>query len=460
MPSRRQIREAVVQFLYCADLDGDGDPAALRDSFWDVVTESDRRRHQRTTLWTLHQLSFERDVCLVEFGERQLLANKIISAWTQAESLKIDLNQISELEADWSRSFAKLARHNMLDGNNVSAGDCFDETWDALYKLDRDLADARRRFLESLEYFPALRRQLEAVAEKIRQLVAESDARSQQLATSHSHHATQEEQDGERVPFDERTALANTLLSAWQLYCRRRRRRVPRATASTILSEWPQAESLKTTLHCIAELESGWTIALAKLDRLPKDDDDVSEAASFGTALDGLFLIDRELSTARCRFLKDMEDFPALRGPFEGIAAIIRRLQCVSERVRMVKEPEKFPEQEELARLCKSKAKINKLRQKANELVDSILSKKELIDDVIAGIVENFTSERIDPVDRAILRLATHEILHAATPPKVAINEAIELAKRFGTTDSQRFVNGVLDRIAKLAPNGSTGRHA
>jgi N utilization substance protein B len=54
-------------------------------------------------------------------------------------------------------------------------------------------------------------------------------------------------------------------------------------------------------------------------------------------------------------------------------------------------------------------------------------------------------------VDRAVLRLATHEIQQTTTPVKVIINEAVELAKRFGTTDSHRFVNGVLDRIAKQA---------
>ena len=52
-------------------------------------------------------------------------------------------------------------------------------------------------------------------------------------------------------------------------------------------------------------------------------------------------------------------------------------------------------------------------------------------------------------MDRAILRLGTYELLHAETPPKVVMNECIELAKRFGTTDSRRFVNGVLDKIAK-----------
>jgi transcription termination factor NusB len=51
------------------------------------------------------------------------------------------------------------------------------------------------------------------------------------------------------------------------------------------------------------------------------------------------------------------------------------------------------------------------------------------------------------PVDRSILRLATYEVLLQPTPSKVVIDEAIELAKRFGTGDSARFVNGLLDRI-------------
>jgi transcription antitermination protein NusB len=114
----------------------------------------------------------------------------------------------------------------------------------------------------------------------------------------------------------------------------------------------------------------------------------------------------------------------------------------------MVEEPEKFPEQADLSRLRDSKAEIHELRARADELVDSILAKKDEIDETLASVVENFSPERIDPVDRAILRLATYEILRAETPPKVAINEAIELSKRFGTTESKRFVNGVLDKVA------------
>jgi N utilization substance protein B len=205
----------------------------------------------------------------------------------------------------------------------------------------------------------------------------------------------------------------------------------------------------------IAKLESGWSTSFAKLERLPKDDDDASVAESFSSALEELFKLDHDLAAARQRFLNGIEDFPALRGQLEAVSASIRRLQRISDRLRMVQEPEKFPDQADLARLRDSKAEIQELREKSDQLVDLILSKKEQIDATLAAVVENFSPERIDPVDRAILRLGTYEILHASTPPKVAMNEAIELAKRFGTTDSKRFVNGVLDKITKLMTEAS-----
>jgi len=212
---------------------------------------------------------------------------------------------------------------------------------------------------------------------------------------------------------------------------------------------------IKTSLVRIAKLESSWSTILAKLERLPKDDDDASVAANFGSALDEFFRVDRDLAASRQQFLNDLEDFPALRGQMEAVSASIRRLQRVSDRIRMVEEPEKFPEQSDLARIRDSKAKLHELRRRSNEVVDSVLSKKELIDATLAGVVDNFSPERIDPVDRAILRLATLEILNSEAPPKVVINEAVELAKRFGTSDSGRFVNGVLDRIAKQS-NGES----
>lgn len=294
MPSRRQIREAVIQFLYCTDLEGGADPAVMREPFWEFVTESDRRSLQVATFRTVHHLAVGRDVRLAEFMERKAVAGAFLSAHLEAEALKTELNRIAELESKWSSAFDKI-------------------------------------------------------------------------------------------------------------------------------------------------------------ERLPRNDDDDAVAAAMEAALGQLFSIDRDLALSRQRFLRGIEDFPSLRGQLEASAASVRRLQRISDRMRMVEEPERFPDQADLKKLRDSRAEIQELRRDSDSLVDGVLRHKALIDERLSGVVENFAPERIDPVDRAILRLAVYEIFHAGTPVKVVINEAIELAKRFGTSDSGRFVNGVLDRLAKDA---------
>jgi len=70
------------------------------------------------------------------------------------------------------------------------------------------------------------------------------------------------------------------------------------------------------------------------------------------------------------------------------------------------------------------------------------------IDGVIREIAQNWDIERMAVIDRNVLRMATYELLHCTDiPPKVAINEAIELGKRYSTQNSGGFINGVLDRI-------------
>ena len=72
------------------------------------------------------------------------------------------------------------------------------------------------------------------------------------------------------------------------------------------------------------------------------------------------------------------------------------------------------------------------------------------IDERIRRYCENYEFRRISPVDRNVLRLAIYEMLYRDDiPPVVSINEAIELAKTFGGTESGRFVNGILDRVRK-----------
>lgn len=72
-------------------------------------------------------------------------------------------------------------------------------------------------------------------------------------------------------------------------------------------------------------------------------------------------------------------------------------------------------------------------------------------DAAVAELAPEWPAPRQPATDRAILRLAHFEMFSADTPPKVAVNEAIELAKKFGTERSPAFVNGVLDKLLKQA---------
>ncbi len=88
----------------------------------------------------------------------------------------------------------------------------------------------------------------------------------------------------------------------------------------------------------------------------------------------------------------------------------------------------------------------------ANELALGIGREGEKIDAAIRDASEHWRLERMPRVDRNVLRVATYEILFVPSiPRRVTINEAIELAKRYGDAGSPAFVNGVLDRIATVA---------
>ena len=85
----------------------------------------------------------------------------------------------------------------------------------------------------------------------------------------------------------------------------------------------------------------------------------------------------------------------------------------------------------------------------ACELVDGVLAQKEKIDALIGESAQRWRLPRLSRVDLNILRLATFELLgRPEIPASVTINEAIEIARRFGSDDSAAFVNGVLDAIA------------
>lgn len=84
----------------------------------------------------------------------------------------------------------------------------------------------------------------------------------------------------------------------------------------------------------------------------------------------------------------------------------------------------------------------------AKELVCQTHLQRAALDEVLARHARNWRLSRMAAVDRNILRLGTYELVHTDTPPAVVLNEAVELARRFGGDASPAFVNGVLDAVA------------
>lgn len=92
----------------------------------------------------------------------------------------------------------------------------------------------------------------------------------------------------------------------------------------------------------------------------------------------------------------------------------------------------------------------------AENLIRGVATERTAIDAKIQSFAQNYQLNRIATVDRNILRVGFYEMLHCPeVPAVVAINECIEIAKKFGSDDSGRFVNGILDRLRKELPRSA-----
>jgi N utilization substance protein B len=97
-----------------------------------------------------------------------------------------------------------------------------------------------------------------------------------------------------------------------------------------------------------------------------------------------------------------------------------------------------------------------KTREFAETLARGVADNLETLDGLIQEHATNWDIRRITTVDRNVLRVALYEMLHCPDiPPVVSINEAVDIAKKFGTEESGRFLNGILDSVMKELPRPS-----
>ncbi len=116
--------------------------------------------------------------------------------------------------------------------------------------------------------------------------------------------------------------------------------------------------------------------------------------------------------------------------------------QCESEEIHH------FPEAQ-FVDFCRHHELETKITSTMRQLVMGTFDNIAAIDERLTNTSTNWTLDRMAATDRTVLRLASYELLESKVPNDVILNEAIELAKKFGTQNSGRFVNGILDKIAK-----------
>jgi len=111
---------------------------------------------------------------------------------------------------------------------------------------------------------------------------------------------------------------------------------------------------------------------------------------------------------------------------------------------------------DQLAPFVNARLQEQQLQEFATTLVLGVLRNQGELDELLASKADNWSLSRMAATDRNVLRLGAYEMRYTDTPNRVAINEAVELAKRFGSGQSSQFVNGILDKLILPKDKGGT----
>ncbi len=223
------------------------------------------------------------------------------------------------------------------------------------------------------------------------------------------------------------------------------------AEALPALQAEPATNDLADMLVKIQKDEHTWTSRLHSLFSAPKADPD-NKTGETASALKEFFAINSTLIHGRTLMLELQANYPAFRPLLEPLSASAKKLQVVGESLIPIQSPLGYPEDAETTHIRKAQHKMDTLRQESSALVHKVISHLDEIDGVLSRTIENYSPERLGPVDRAVLRLGTYELLFRPdVPMPVAISEALDTATRFSGSDSARFVNGILDKVGKDA---------
>lgn len=182
--------------------------------------------------------------------------------------------------------------------------------------------------------------------------------------------------------------------------------------------------------------------------------DPTGEKQSMEAAYNSLQIINATLIQMRPFLIAKMGDQPRYRHVLEPLKSAVSKLQEISGRIDGLEHPDGHRNAAEFTPVIETSRDMNQLREEAGELLRKIIANLEELDRIILDKLENFSPERLSPIDRSILRLAAYELKYRqdlATP--IVIKEAIRLAEDYSTTEAPRFVNGILTGISQSCRN-------
>lgn len=209
------------------------------------------------------------------------------------------------------------------------------------------------------------------------------------------------------------------------------------------------AEEDESALPSVRDLYNAETEIQELLDVLQRELNGNKNPERLESLLEQVRHLNQQSRAASARFHDTRTDLPALITLRKDAIKLTSDLPRYTERLEQVLDPSP-PELPELKKVRQAHAAVADLRQQVIDRLEGIIKHLPTLDERINGSLENYRPERVDRVDRAILRLAAYELLHCPDiPPAVVIDEAIELSRAFSTTESKRFINGILDHIRK-----------
>lgn len=233
--------------------------------------------------------------------------------------------------------------------------------------------------------------------------------------------------------------------------------RLPKLTASSnilldLLKVTPNSEPIRLQLEALIHQEEQLEELIHELDlSLNKKH---SSSTPLAKILDAIYTKNRATRDIRQKIVQLAEEIVPPPPKLKEFLVHNERLARISDRFLVIEAPSTAKDDPAVKHLADNEAQIHAIRTGATELVSGALSQLGDIDALIAQHIDNYLPERLAPVDRAILRLATYQIVcQQHKSPLQVINDSVEIARLLSTSASARFVNGVLDAIYKSAIN-------